>query len=576
MAFNPDAYLAKKQQAPAGGFDPDKYLASKAGPTQEQRDWAAAFGTTAQGPTNPKAGAAMLQGFGEQASFGYLPQLQGIAEVLTPNPNKELDERLKSQGFKLPAEPTYVQARDAAIARENQLKEAAPESFVAGSIGGALGGGAGLAGLAGKAGKALGLLKEGSKAGLLARTGQAAAGGAAQGAIMNPGDTEGEITGLQEQERLQNAKTGAVLGAGAQLGLSALAKGSQFLGRLPETAKKYAQMKAFKASGAMLKDFRNAADRGRIGKLGQALIDEGMVEPGATFETIAEAAAQKKAAAGEIIGDLYEQAAKELDNPELLQQIPGDKAMRLAETRLDADKYAQELEKMFAGELKGKAGGTRALGAVQSVLDELKSNGSNVNLSTLQEFKEGLDDIIKYNRDLSQEPLSKQYMFKVRDYLKDRIQDRIGALDSALGKERLGALREANDQYGVWAELSRIAKDRVNRENANRFMSLTDSIMTSGGMSGGAAAGMMAAGPIGAVKGAALGAGAGLINKAARTYGNPLLIKGANIAGGTAGAIPTALPRAVGAGAGFLAENPAMSGAAAAGLLNPPQNKVKP
>lgn len=575
----------EKPKAKAGpSYDFSDFDAPKKAPTPEelatpeQKNLAVAFGAPLQADTNPKAAESMLQGFGEQASFGYLPQLQGMAETMIPSPTKDVDARLRAEGFKLPQEPNYVQARDAAIAREESLKEAAPESFVAGSIGGALGGGAGLAGVLGKAGRAVGLLGQATKpAGLAVRAAQSTGAGALQGAIQNPGDVQGEITGLQPESRVEGAKKGAALGLGTQLGLSAIAKGSKILGNLPETAKKYAQMKAFKASGAMLKDFRNAADRGRIGKLGQSLIDQGLVEPGATFESIAEAAAQKKSAAGEIIGDVYDQAAKELESPALLKSISGDKAMRLAETRLDAENFANTLEKQFSAELKGKAGGTKALGSVQSILDELKSNGSDVNLGTIQEFKEGLDDIIKYNRDLHQEPLSKQYLFKVRDYLKDRIQDRIGALDGALGRERLSALKEANEQYGIWAELARISKDRVSRENANRFMSLTDTVMAAGGAGGGAVAGYQQGGPSGALKGAAMGAGLGLLNKAGRRFGNPLIIKGANLAGGSAGAVPTSLPRAVGAGAGFLADNPMMSGSAAAGLLSPPQNqKVKP
>lgn len=535
-----------------------------------------AFGAPINQSTNPKAGAAMLQGFGEQASFGYLPQLQGIAEVVGPNPSSDVDAKLRAEGFKLPADPTYVQARDAAIDRSAKLSEAAPESFMAGQVGGALSGGAGVSKGLGLAGKTMGLVGQTAKpAGLLMRGMQSAGAGAIQGGIQNPGDVQGQIDPLQAEARKKNAFSGAFIGAGAQLGLSALSKGSAILGKLPETAKNYAQLKALKASGAMLKDFRNAADRGRVGKLGQQLIDKGLVEPGATFESIAEKSADLKSKAGQVIGDIYEQAAKEAEDPALIKSLSGDKVLKLTKTTLDADRFADTLEKEFNAGLKGKAGGTKAFGSVQPILEELRSNGSNVNLGVLQEFKEGLDDIIKYNRDLSQEPLSKQYLFKVRDFLKDRIQDRVGALDDVLGKDRLRALKDANDQYGVWAELSRISKDRVNRESANRMMSLTDTIVAAGGVGGGAAAGYHQGGMEGALKGAAVGAGMGLINKAGRQYGNPLLIKGANLAGGTAGAIPTALPRAIGAGAGLLAQNPMISGAAATGLLQQPQ-KVKP
>lgn len=581
-----------KVGAPALDFsDFDEPNAKEAPATPEQKRLGLAFGAPIQSDTNPKAAESMLQGFGEQASFGYLPQLQGMAEVMAPNPNKELDARLQSEGFKLPQDPNYVQARDAAIAREESLKQAAPESFIAGSVGGALGGGAGLAGILGKAGKAVGLVSEAAKpAGLLARTGQAAGAGALQGGIQNPGDTQGEITGLQPEARLENAKTGAVLGAGAQLGLSALAKGSDLIGRLPAVAKEYAQLKAFKSAGAMLKDFRSASKKvaitgedgkdvliPRIQKIGQEMIDKGLVEPGATFKTIGDKAQELEDSAWKVIDGVYKETQKEITNPAFLKKLSGDKALALHKTDLNPEAFANDFEKTMKASLKGQPGGTRAISAVDPILNELRDNGAEMSLAQLQRFKVGVQNMVDYDRSISDQPLVKQELSKLRSFLSNKIQNRVGALDTALGGNKLASLKEANEQFGIWSTVSRIAKDRDLRENANRFMSLSDSIMTSGGMSGGAVSGMMAAGPLGAAKGAVLGAGAGLINKAARTYGNPLLIKGANIAGGAAGSVPTALPRAVGAGAGFLAQNPAMSGSATAGLLAPPQNqKVKP
>lgn len=516
--------------------------------------------TQAQPTGEDRPGEAALAGFGNAASFGYLPQLQAAAEKLTPDPSSGVDEKLKAQGFQI-KQPSqdYVSLRDQNIDRLQGLQASNPKSYLAGGVAGTVASVPAVGGALGKVG-----LASAPASGILGRVGQAAAGGAAQGLIQNPGDTEGEVDLLQGKERLNNAALGAATGAVAQGATEGIKKSSDLILNLPNTLKEYAQLKAFKSSGAMLKDYRKAAERGRIGQMGQEMIDQGLVKAGSTFEDVAQKSSELKQKAGKVIGDTYQAASQKLENPEFLRSLSPAQLTLIEKTNLNSIEFAKELGDRFSVELKGKAGSKSALNAVQNTLEELSANGKLSNMSQIQDFKEGLDDAIKYNYELSKEPLTKQYLFKIRDYLKDKIQDRIGALDQVLGSDSLESLKEANKQYGTWAEISRISKDRVHRENANRFKSLTDTIAGVGGAGAGAVTGGLLKGDLeGTVKGAALGAGLGLLSKGSRLYGNPLLVQGASKLGSALGAIPQPATRAVSATSGLLSKNPVLLGAAA-------------
>ena len=57
-------------------------------------------------------------------------------------------------------------------------------------------------------------------------------------------------------------------------------------------------------------------------------------------------------------------------------------------------------------------------------------NGANIR--NVQDFKSGVDKLINYNKRFDDSPLKNEYLFKVRDFLSDKIQARVDALDKAL------------------------------------------------------------------------------------------------------------------------------------------------
>lgn len=509
---------------------------------------------------------AFLQSTGNAATLGYAPHIAAAIGGLIPDPNADIDEKLRSEGFKIEQpEDTYVSRRDENIKRQEKLGTEHPLSSLAGTVAGSLAPGVGMS----KAAAAIpGMAKGG---GLLARLGKSAIGGAATAAVMNPGDIEGEISPLQLGERAENAKTGALVGAATQGAGEVLKKGADLILGMPQRMKDYAALKAFKSTGAMLKDFRQADARGQIQKIGEEMLEKGLVKPGYTFEDVAEQSGELKQKAGALIGDLYDAAETELAgiNPAALP--PAQQAV-LAQTSLNPARIADEIHSSLKGELAGKAGGKKALATVEGILEDLRTNGDvEGNISVIQEFKEGLDDIIKYNRDLSQEPLAKQYLFKVRDALKNKVQGRIDALDQVLGGNRLESLKDANQQYGMWANVNRISNDRVMREGANKFMSLTDTIAGAGGAAAGGVVGQMMTGNVeGAAKGAAIGGAMSLANKGMRLYGAPLAATGAQAIGKAGSMITAPIQAAVNPVANAMVQNPVATGSIGANVFNKP------
>lgn len=141
-----------------------------------------------------------------------------------------------------------------------------------------------------------------------ARIANAAKTGAMMGAALNPGDTEGEFSGLQLGDRLMNSGKGALFSGGLQgLGEGAI-KGAAYLkDKGGKALKDVAEKMAFKSGGAMLKDFRNATDRGTINETGRYILDNGL-KIGDSVDDIAGRATAHNEVLGSKLDDLYNQA----------------------------------------------------------------------------------------------------------------------------------------------------------------------------------------------------------------------------------------------------------------------------
>lgn len=183
----------------------EKYAAAAAPEPVAEGPWAKYAGAQAPaaGAQAPDAGSpqtsgadASIEGFGQGATLGYLPQLQAAAA-------KPIYAALNAATGQDTQPDSYVEERDANIAR--QAKEAKEHPYL--YHGSELAGGA-----------ATGIATSGAMpapaATTLGRIAQGARVGAVMGAAANPGDTAGVVddTG-QIPERIMNAGKGMTLGA---------------------------------------------------------------------------------------------------------------------------------------------------------------------------------------------------------------------------------------------------------------------------------------------------------------------------------------------------------------------------
>jgi hypothetical protein len=295
-------------------FDWDKYEdapppgggASQAEPTEF--DWNQYEDVSPSPRTDSGAAQAALEGFGRGASLGYLPQLQAMAEPLTdrafnllPGPDVEPAPWRQMN----PSSPEYVVARDENLRRQAAQAEANPVTAGTGEIAGVIASaavpGAAINKIVGTGAKGIVAANQAKKALTMGQVLKTAASAGVQAAAMNPGDTEGVVDPLQIDQRIENAKVGAVMGGAAGAAAKAIQSAAPAL-------KKGAETIAFKASGAMLKDFRQAASRGEVQKIGRFMLDKGIVKAGDTYEDIARKAADMNKSAGAQLDKIYNNA----------------------------------------------------------------------------------------------------------------------------------------------------------------------------------------------------------------------------------------------------------------------------
>jgi hypothetical protein len=447
-----------------------------------------------------RPGEAFAQSFGDAASFGYLPHLQAavepVADKISSFFGDGVDEQLKEQGFVIDQGPeeSYVQRRDKFIRRGQKLAEENPEAAMAGGVSGAITSGVATGG---------GLSKLLGSAAKTATTGKrfvdAGKTGAFIGAARNPGDIEGELGGLQIKDRAQNALKDAATGLVVQGGLEGVKKVGEGVKNAGKNLKTYSQNKALKASGAMLKDFRKAVGKKKAGELGQTAIDEDLVSMGDDIADTAKKAESKVKESGKKIGEIYDKAdnVASLNSSDLrgLQNDFIEESSKRLDGTIDADEVAQKIDKVL------------------SVLHGQK----NPTFGQLRKLRASIDDKINFAKETKDLPAYQEELLHLRNKVNDLVQSKIGSTNQALKKELL----KENKRFSNLAEISKMSKDKMAREESNAAFGLRERI--SGGV--GATVGAMIGGPVGAGVGAVTGA---ITTKVARKYGTPFVAMTAN------------------------------------------------
>lgn len=492
-AFNPDDYL--KTKSGGGGFNPDEYLATKSVP-------------------EPRGAQALAAGVGNGLTLGHSAQLgAAIAPVIDKGINF-------FTGLRTP-DDTYVQRRDENIASQNALKESNPGMFGAGEVAGSLASTAVPGGIAAK----LGLLKKGAqsvvtaeqvsklaKAASLAKpVGEAGAIGATIAGLQNPGDVEGEVSPIQFGQRVDNAKVGTLIGAGAKVGLDGLSKIANTSGA---GLKSLAEIKAFKSTGAVKKHFDKAYGKGKVNEIGRQLLDDEVVTAGATPKKIGErlttliddstktieTAIQKLDKGSARVGNkppgFLHPRAKEIETLQASYFRPAEVAERLKNEIREKYKHIPE-EKL------------------SSAFDEIDSYFAKkpqvMPISDVHAMKKEMGLFLKDSDFHKASPTpAKIGTLAVRRGLKEGVEKQADTVSKLTGGAG-GEVKTANRRLGNYLETNDIVQDRLARDASNRAFGLTDNIMGAGGVASGS----------GATGLALMGA-----SKLARTFGNSVMATG--------------------------------------------------
>lgn len=487
-----------------------------------------------------------LEGYGQGAVAGYLPQLQAKAQPLTDRvfnavtgsntPNAPWSQ-LTTNG------PEYVAARDANIKRMAQEALANPKSYYGGQIAGvasavpAMGSAAGAAGLGGDA------------ASLVGRVGQAVGAGAIQGGLQNPGDIQGQVNSSQLSARAKNAGMGAALGGALQGGAEAANRIVKVVRGIPDFLTDFAENQGAAATGISKAEAKGAIKLDPTGQEGQKLKDLGryaldnrLVRTGDTIEDIARRAGEAKIDVGQKIGGIYDKASSLVSDPENFMHLPDAQKTALNDTAFIPKEMGDDFLADFTKEAKGQPQGQQAINSAKKLVSNLAQNGDEMDIQDVQSFKSKLDDLI-YKSDTAfkksgQETPGIEAMKGMRNFLYERIGDRISALDSIFGSSLGGNLKDLNKQYGLVSAINSTARNRLSGDMGNNFLSLTDKIAVFEGAGIGSSL-RHGEGLEGMIKGGITGAAVGLASKAARTYGRPIMANAANSAAGLIQNIPT-------------------------------------
>lgn len=450
-----------------------------------------------------------LENFGNTVSMGYLPQIQaGFEKYLSPNPTKEIDEQLGIQ------EPSYVQMRDQNINRQQSQNERNPESALFGTLGGVAVQAPLIAKTAVQAGT-----------GLMSRLAGGAGTGFGLGAVSNPGDIAGQVSPLQGEERLSNAALGGVFGVVGQGLGEGVAKTGRAIRNAPETLERAANTTAFKATGAVLKDFRKAFGNNTPNEVGKTLLAKNLIQAGDSLEDIAIKTSGAKQEAGQTIRKVYDQVNKFIkdytdDAIEGRKFTSREKAL-LDSTKLNGTKIAGEARVAVIKAFKNNPGNTEAKNKVLSALDDVAAMGDDIDLADLIESRQGIDTQISYSKQAKELPIVQQQLKTLRDSLHKAIQQRVRAIGVVVkDKKLIETLRTANKEYGQLSTAESAANGRIFRENSNRFFTLGDRI---GSLTGGTIGALSGDSPEERVKNGLIGVATGFATEKYGRYSLPVV-----------------------------------------------------
>jgi hypothetical protein len=142
---------------------------------------------------------------------------------------------------------------------------------------------------------------------------------------------------------------------------------------------------------------------------------------------------------------------------------------------------------------------------IEEHLDDLRKNKS-MSLSDAQKFRQRIDESINFNKRNVDLAGSQEFLYEIRSRINAKMDEVISGLE---GMEA-NALKKANRTYSDLAKADQVLDMSIPRGQSNRTISLTDTIAGAAGLAHG---------------GPAAAATVGALNKAVRTFGDPLTVR---------------------------------------------------
>jgi len=498
MAGPWEKYQAKAP-APSGGKPWEKYAAATAAaPTEQQGD----------------AVGAAIEGFGNGASMGYLPQLQALAA----KPIYAVLNAVTGQNIQ---PDSYVQERDANIARQEALAKSNPKSYYGGMVAGGIS--TAPVGEA-VAAKVLPSAVQG------ARLAKAVGTGAVIGALQNPGDEKGVIDPIQAKERAKDAAIGGAIGGAVDIAARGISNVADKVSKAGDALETTAEKNALRSVGAQKPQMKKLIAKDKVKDVGRFIIDENIAPAGAGAEDIAANAQQIKDAAGKEISSVFDQIEKS-----------GHAGT------FDRKNIAQAMRDALMGDedVAGSLHSKKVLPQLEELITDFESKPGAADARELLKLKGQYDKEINYSKKAMDLPALQKGYQNIRSTINEAINDRATALSNEVRGDLAAKLKAANKRYGLASTVAEIADNKL-AQDGNKFFSLTDTL---GGVLGGGVGAVH--GGVGSIPGAVAGAAA---SKAIRTYGPSVgtkvidaASKGMKAVGPTAGAaIEAAAPGTLG------------------------------
>jgi hypothetical protein len=413
-------------------------------------------------------GQAALEHFANPLLLGYLPHIQAAIEKGLPR--DAVDDELEAKGFKIKQpDQSYTHLRDENIKRMKQQEIDHPVASEIGSGAGFVTGVMLPSPLGAAKGASFGQsVIKGAKT------------GAAMGALQNPGDTEGDIEPINLRGRASNALEGAVYGAAVPVAQKIITKGSNVVS---DYLRNKAELKATRALGRPTPtQAANMSATGQDKELGRQLLDDKAIPVLGTPEKIGARIEGLKEKAGQDIGALIDSA--------------GSAPM------LDSKKLADFVKSSpYLNEMRKTPGMEGAVSAIEKQLETLAGNGQ-LNMKEALALRQRIDQAINFNQAAPDMKGAQEGLYKIRTAIRDAMNEKLNTIPGGPEKD---ALIKANRKYGNLATAEDIIEREMGRNQANRGISLTDTVAGAGGLASG--------GPVGATL-------AGGLNKLGRTYGN--------------------------------------------------------